>query len=86
MNQNCLEERFVSLGACWAFSFQPVLPSVWRPVVLLLQNRTRAKAINAVSPATAVAGAFAQQLFLLVHGDSLHKTGETLPCMTTVST
>jgi hypothetical protein len=28
-----LEERFVSLGACWAFSFQPVLPSVWRPVV-----------------------------------------------------
>jgi hypothetical protein len=22
-----------SLGACWAFSFQPVLPSVWRPVV-----------------------------------------------------
>src|SRR5580698_11211310 len=30
-----LEERFVSLGACWAFSFQPVLPSDWRPVVLL---------------------------------------------------
>src|SRR5579871_1858914 len=28
-----LEERFVSLGACWAFSVQPVLPSVWRPVV-----------------------------------------------------
>jgi hypothetical protein len=24
-------ERLVSLGACWAFSFQPVLPSVWRP-------------------------------------------------------
>jgi len=28
-----LEERFVSLGAGWAFSFQPVLRSVWRPVV-----------------------------------------------------
>ncbi len=35
-----LEERFVSLGACWAFSVQPVLPSVWRPVVLLLQSGT----------------------------------------------
>src|SRR5579864_526805 len=32
-----LEERFVSLGACWAFSLQPVLPSVWRPVVLLFR-------------------------------------------------
>ena len=30
-----LEERIVSLGACWAFSVQPVLPSVWRPVVRL---------------------------------------------------
>jgi hypothetical protein len=30
-----LEERLFSLGACWEFSFQPVLPSVWRPVVLL---------------------------------------------------
>ena len=28
-----LEERIVSLGAGWAFSFQPVLPSDWRPVV-----------------------------------------------------
>ena len=35
-----LEERFISLGACWAFSVQPVLPSDWRPVVLLLQSRT----------------------------------------------
>ena len=26
-----LEERIISLGACWAFSVQPVLPSVWRP-------------------------------------------------------
>lgn len=25
----------VSLGASWASSVQPVLPSVWRPVVLL---------------------------------------------------
>jgi len=30
-----LDERFISLGACWAFSFQPVLLSVWRPVVRL---------------------------------------------------
>ena len=28
-------ERIVSLGACGAFSIQPVLPSVWRPVVAL---------------------------------------------------
>src|ERR1035438_3746583 len=41
-----LEERFVSLGACWAFSFQPVLPSVWRPVVLLLQSRTWARPLT----------------------------------------
>jgi hypothetical protein len=26
-----LEERIVSLGACWAFSVQPVLPAVRRP-------------------------------------------------------
>jgi len=26
-----LEERLVSLGAGWAFSVQPALPSVWRP-------------------------------------------------------
>jgi hypothetical protein len=38
-----LEVRLVSLGACWAFSFQPVLPSDYRPVVLLLQTRTRGK-------------------------------------------
>ena len=30
-----LEERIVSLGACGAFSIQPVLPSVWRPLVSL---------------------------------------------------
>ena len=41
-----LEERFVSLGACWAFSFQPVLPSVWRPVVLLLQSGTWARPLT----------------------------------------
>ena len=41
-----LEERFVSLGACWAFSFQPVLPSVWRPVVLLWQSGTRARRLT----------------------------------------
>ena len=28
-----LEERSFRSGACWAFSVQPVLPSVWRPVV-----------------------------------------------------
>jgi hypothetical protein len=31
------KERIISLGACWAFSLQPVLPSVWRPVVLLFR-------------------------------------------------
>jgi hypothetical protein len=30
-----LEERIISLGACWAFSIQPVLPSDWRPIVSL---------------------------------------------------
>jgi hypothetical protein len=30
-----LEERIGSLGACWAFLFQPVLLSVWRPLVSL---------------------------------------------------
>jgi hypothetical protein len=30
-----LEERIVSLGAGWTFSFQPVLPSDYRPVVSL---------------------------------------------------
>jgi hypothetical protein len=34
---------FISLGAGWAFSLQPVLPSVWRPVVLLLQSGTWAR-------------------------------------------
>jgi hypothetical protein len=38
-----LEERFVSLGACWAFSYQPVLLSDWRPVVLLFQSGTWAR-------------------------------------------
>ena len=41
-----LEERFISLGACWAFSFQPVLPSVWRPVVLFLQSGTWARPLT----------------------------------------
>jgi hypothetical protein len=41
-----LEERLVSLGACWAFSVQPVLPSVWRPVVLLLQSGTWARPLT----------------------------------------
>src|SRR5580704_8612374 len=41
-----LEERFVSLGACWAFSFQPVLLSVWRPVVLLISSGTRARPLT----------------------------------------
>ena len=35
-----LEERVVSLGARWGFSFQPVLPSVWRPMVRVLNSRT----------------------------------------------
>src|SRR5580693_1168639 len=41
-----LEERFVSLGACWAFSIQPVLPSDFRPVVLLLQSGTWARPLT----------------------------------------
>src|SRR5450631_1574006 len=41
-----LEERFVSLGARWAFSFQPVLPSVWRPVVLLSKSGTWARRLT----------------------------------------
>ena len=41
-----LEERFVSLGACWAFSFQPVLPSVYRPVVLLFPSGTWARRLT----------------------------------------
>jgi hypothetical protein len=43
-----LEERFFSLGAYWAFSVQPVLPSVWRPVVLLLESNL-GQAIHAVT-------------------------------------
>ncbi len=41
-----LEERFASLGACWAFSVQPVLPSVWRPVVLLSESGTWARRLT----------------------------------------
>jgi hypothetical protein len=41
-----LEERIVSLGACWAFSIQPVLPSDWRPVVLLFESGTRARPLT----------------------------------------
>jgi hypothetical protein len=41
-----LEERLVSLGAHWAFSVQPVLLSVWRPVVLLLQSGTWARRLT----------------------------------------
>src|SRR5437879_7443197 len=38
--------EFVPLGACWASSIQPVLPSVWRPVVLLLQSGTWARPLT----------------------------------------
>ena len=37
---------FISLGACWAFSFQPVLPSVCRPVVLLFPSSTWARRLT----------------------------------------
>jgi len=40
------EERLVSLGARWAFSFQPVLPSDYRPVVLHLESRTWARRLT----------------------------------------
>ena len=35
-----------SLGAGWAFSIQPVLPSDCRPVVLLFKNRTWARRLT----------------------------------------
>jgi hypothetical protein len=38
-----------SLGACWAFSVQPVLLSVWRPVILLSRELNLGQAINAVT-------------------------------------
>ena len=38
-----------SLGAHWAFSFQPVLLSVWRSVVLLSESGNLGQAINAVT-------------------------------------
>jgi len=41
-----LEERFCSLGAGWAFSVQPVLLSVWRPVVLLFESGTWARRLT----------------------------------------
>jgi hypothetical protein len=41
-----LEERFIALGACWAFSFQPVLPSDYRPVVLLFSSGTWARPLT----------------------------------------
>jgi hypothetical protein len=41
-----LRSDFISLGACWAFSFQPVLPSVCRPVVLLFPSGTWARRLT----------------------------------------
>src|SRR5271169_1708556 len=35
-----------SLGACWAFSLQPALPSDCRPVVLLFQSGTWARPLT----------------------------------------
>jgi hypothetical protein len=35
-----------SLGACWAFSYQPVLPFVCRPVVLFFSRRTWARRLT----------------------------------------
>jgi len=35
-----------SLGASWAFSLQPVLPSVYRPGVPLLESGTRARRLT----------------------------------------
>jgi hypothetical protein len=40
-------ERFASLGASWVFSFQPMLPSVYRPFFHL--SREVGQAINAVT-------------------------------------
>jgi hypothetical protein len=41
------DERLCSLGASWVFSFQPVLPSVYRPFVHL--SMEVGQAINAVT-------------------------------------
>jgi hypothetical protein len=38
-----------SLGAVWAFSVQPVLPSVWRPLALCFEKKNLGQAINAVT-------------------------------------
>jgi hypothetical protein len=40
-------ERFASLGASWVFSFQPMLPSVYRPFFHL--SMEVGQAINAVT-------------------------------------
>src|SRR5579872_53379 len=44
-----LVSDLASLGACWAFSFQPVLLSVWRPVILLSRESNLGQAIDAVT-------------------------------------
>jgi hypothetical protein len=41
------KERFVSLGASWVFSFQPVLPPDYRPLFCLTTEV--GQAINAVT-------------------------------------
>ena len=46
MLPSALSRAIVTLGACWAFSVQPVLPSVWRPVVLLLKSGTWARPLT----------------------------------------
>src|SRR5207245_61227 len=39
-------ERFVSLGASWAFSFQPVLPPDYRPPVPFFRNGSWARRLT----------------------------------------
>ena len=46
MLRSALSRSDFSLGACWAFSVQPVLPSDYRPVVLLLESGTRARRLT----------------------------------------
>lgn len=61
------EERLVSLGACWASSIQPVLLSVWRPLVLLSRESNLGQAIHAVTGGLVLPGISITESF----GDSL---------------
>src|SRR5256885_12277053 len=64
-----------SLGACWAFSFQPVLPSVWRPVICSQESRTWARRLTQ-SPELG----FGLYLFLFLGRSEEHTSELQSPC------